>query len=366
MKNKKRFATMRDLGRFENSVSKKGSVMAKKLRQADIIPLAPGMDGVLSEDGEVMHLFQNDSASLDMESVLQALMSMSEEDLETSTSAVVEDVMSQLESAAIAKKIGAPSEKAMEFFEKALDAEDILQHMVFIGKALEVDPWYTDAWLYQLECVPLENEDSIEALRHLKTIAERRLGKKAFKECAGHFWGFMETRPYMRVCAALAEALIYEGYFDEAIAELERVLELNPGDNQGVRYWLLPTYLRVGKLEEAAHLEAKYPGECEWSVSFAWSRILRCWLQQDVAGAEDALQAARKQNPHMEPYLVGKKELPDMLPDSYTLGSKEEALAFAEYLVPAWQHHPEAVEWLLAHSKTKPRSGKTGAAKKKK
>ena len=34
------------------------------------------------------------------------------------------------------------------------------------------------------------------------------LGPRGFKQYAGHFWGFLETRPYMRARAGLAGTLL--------------------------------------------------------------------------------------------------------------------------------------------------------------
>ena len=40
---------------------------------------------------------------------------------------------------------------------------------------------------------------------------EQALGPEGFEEYAGRFWGFLETRPYMRARAGLAAALLKLG-----------------------------------------------------------------------------------------------------------------------------------------------------------
>jgi hypothetical protein len=82
--------------------------------------------------------------------------------------------------------------------------------------------------------------------------------------------------------------------------------------------------------------------------------VLERRLSRDDAGAEKALAGARKQNPHMEIYLKGHRKPPKNLPDSYSPGSKEEALCFVEPLLMAWQRHPEAMGWLVMHKPGKP------------
>jgi hypothetical protein len=89
-----------------------------------------------------------------------------------------------------------------------------------------------------------------------------------------------------------------------------------------------------------------YPGNCELSTTFAWGRVLERYLASDLAGAGVALFVARQQNPHTQSFINGRKRLPRQIPATYTLGSKEEAVCFAEGLRQAWRPHPEALLWL--------------------
>ena len=188
----------------------------------------------------------------------------------------------------------------------------------------------------------------IEFLQKLVELAKTRLGPKAFKELAGAFWGFHETRPYMRARQQLAEHLRVVGRLEESIAEYEGMLELNPGDNQGVRYSLLPCLLILRRLEAARKLFEKYPEEAEFNALFAWGRVLERFLSDDLSGAETALAAARKQNPQMQAYVKGHRQPPKTLPEAYAPGSKEEAICFADLLRGAWEKYPAALKWLEA------------------
>jgi tetratricopeptide (TPR) repeat protein len=73
---------------------------------------------------------------------------------------------------------------------------------------------------------------------------ELALGPEGFKEYDGHFWGFLETRPYMRARHGLALALLKLGEEEEAMKHFRAMLKLNPGDNQGIRYLLLGCLLK--------------------------------------------------------------------------------------------------------------------------
>jgi tetratricopeptide (TPR) repeat protein len=214
-----------------------------------------------------------------------------------------------------------------------------------MARALKLNPGNVDALLYMMDAARLSSEEEIEALQNIVAIGQEQLGAKEFKELEGHFWVVIETRPYMRARQKLSECLREAGRFDEAIVQYEEMLVLNPNDNQGVRYLLLPLYLTVGRLEPAQELITKYQ-ESNFNVVFAWCQVLERVLMGDRPAAKKALGIARKQNPNMEVYIKGHRDLPRQLPDAYSPGSKEEALCFAEVLRAAWKKHPEALEWL--------------------
>ena len=241
--------------------------------------------------------------------------------------------------------------RAQELVYDAMEASTSERRLLLVRQALELDPENVDALRMLEETSDLRGEERIEALRGTVAAGAKRLGKKAFNELVPHFWGFDETRPYMRARQALAAALHEAGRLDEAVQEWAAMLDLNQNDNQGVRYELLPTLLASGRLDEARALMERFKDDCEWSVVFAWSRVLERQLSGDDAAAMKALAVARKQNAHMEAYLKSQRKLPKTLPESYSPGSKEEALCYADVLMGAWKAHLPAVEWLLGQSK---------------
>ncbi len=236
--------------------------------------------------------------------------------------------------------------EAQQLFYDAMEAETDEQERKLIEKALKLDPTNVDALLtYARNCL-FTDEEYIEVARKIVAVGEKNLGPAGFKEYAGHFWGFLETRPYMRAREELAEALRVAGRLEEAVAEWDAMLELNPNDNQGVRYHLLPGYLALGRLEEVRRLMEKYEGDCEYNTVFAWGKVLERFLSGDLPAAVKALAVARKQNPHTQGFIKGHSRLPKYLPESYAMGSKEEAVCYAKVLGMAWNKHPAALQWL--------------------
>jgi tetratricopeptide (TPR) repeat protein len=177
---------------------------------------------------------------------------------------------------------------------------------------------------------------------------ERALGKEYLKENVGHFWGLLETRPYMRAREGLANALWRLNRKDEALAEYRELLRLNPNDNQGVRYLALDLLLQMERYGEAEALLAQYPDE--WSAVWKYTQALLAYRAGGAAAhANKALDEALEQNPHVPPYLTGEKRVPNRRPDYMGMGDEREAIWYAGEHLNYWRRVPGAVEWLKAH-----------------
>lgn len=235
-------------------------------------------------------------------------------------------------------------EIARDLAYQAMDEDDPLEIERLARRALKHDPDCVDALRMLAFVTASSAEDRISQLRRAVAMAERLLGPEFFEQNRNHFWGMLETRPYMRARYDLACALLREGEEEEAAGHLEELLDLNPGDNIGARYDLLPRYLEFGRLEKARKLQEDYPDD--YSAVFRWCAVLERYLSGDLAGAEEALEEARKMNPYVEAYLTGGKPPPRYPPDQYSPGKPSEAAAHARELRRAWLAHREAVSWL--------------------
>jgi tetratricopeptide (TPR) repeat protein len=243
-----------------------------------------------------------------------------------------------------------PKEKAQDLAYRALEAENPVEAVALAGQALELDPDCVDALAALALYTAKSREQYISNMQKAVEVGERSLGKDFFEENRGHFWGLLETRPYMRARYDLASALHQIGRVSEAVGHFEGLLELNPNDNQGVRYTLLGCYLLLGNLEGARRLLKE--NEEESSATLCWGRVLERYLSTDLEGASSALTEARKENPHVEPYLTGKKKPPRLLPEYYSRGDEDEAIYCMTNLGAAWERHPDAAKWLQTVRKT--------------
>ena len=238
-----------------------------------------------------------------------------------------------------------PKWLAQQLAYDALETEDPIEALRLVHEAHELDPHCTDANRLMVGLLPTSLENRLKLMREVVEDAERDLGEAFFEENAGHFWGLTETRPYMRAKQHLGELLVQAGQLPEAIAVFERMLHLNPGDNQGMRYPLLGLYLAENRPADAARLLAEY-GEEDVTASAAWGRVLERWLSGKPDEAEAALAHARKVNPLAERYLSGSRKLPAQMPEYYQTGSEAEAQICARELAPACERQPAFRQWL--------------------
>ena len=174
---------------------------------------------------------------------------------------------------------------------------------------------------------------------------ERALGADAFDEYVGHFWGVLETRPYMRAREGLAACLWQQGQRQEAIEHYQEMLRLNPGDNQGIRYILLPCLLAEEMETETELLLAAYPDDA--MAMWLYTRALFLFHKEGASQqATSQLREALEYNPHVPNYLLGRKHLPRQLPPYIGFGDESEAVSYAAEVRHLWQQEPGAIDWL--------------------
>ncbi len=235
--------------------------------------------------------------------------------------------------------------QAQDLAYEAMETRDPTKSAKLCTKALALDPNCVDAFMHMAQLSCDTRDELIKHIRMAVEVGERGLGGPAFiKENRGYFWGLLETRPYMRARAFLAQLLVEDEQTAEAIAEYEELLKLNPSDNQGLRYPLLGLYLERNDLDGARRLFKEY--EDEGSAVFAWALVLERFLADDEDGAAAALKEARSVNEHVEKYLTGRKRMPKQLPGYYGIGDENEAIICVDALGAAWKCHRAAAKWL--------------------
>jgi len=236
-----------------------------------------------------------------------------------------------------------PVEQAQEMMYEAFEASG-KRRMKLAKQALTISDDCVDAYVLLAE----ESAKTLQEARDLYSAGvqagERVLGEELFAEAVGHFWGIVETRPYMRVRAGLANCLWLLGERSEAIDHHQELLRLNPNDNQGIRHQLLTEYMEEGMDKETEYLLSEYDDDT--SATWLYNRALFLFKKGDGKKARIQLLEALQYNPHVPGYLLKRKRLPKNLPPYVGFGDKNEAVYYATEAGFLWSQQAGALDWL--------------------
>jgi len=254
-------------------------------------------------------------------------------------------------------------QQAQEIMYAAWDEQNPAKRINLAHQAIAVSPNCADAYVLLAE----EEADTLgHALEYYQKgvkAGENALGKEFFDENVGYFWGILETRPYMRARAGLANSLWDMGKKEEALTHYREMLRLNPNDNQGIRYSLLNLLMELNRREETDALLDEYDGE--WSSEWRYTLTLRAFQKGgDSPAARQVLKEALEQNPYVPDYLTGAKRIPNRLPEMVSLGRESEAASYSSTHLNFWRKTAGAVDWLKGQ--TQPSAQKATEKPKKK
>ena len=249
--------------------------------------------------------------------------------------------------AALAGRSPQPAiDRAQDVIYQAWDAPSSRARLKLARKALAISPLCADAYTLLAEEATTAAEARELYARGVDAGA-LVLGPASFKDDAGHFWGILETRPYMRARLGLALTLQTLGEDEAAIEHFRAMLRLNPNDNQGMRYLLLITLLRRDDMPALKALLEDYD---EGSTYWLYTQALIAYREDRARTAATVrlLKEARSVNPHVPGILAGSEPPEPALGDYITLGGADEASEYVRECGEAWRRTPGAVAWLAS------------------
>ena len=213
-----------------------------------------------------------------------------------------------------------------------------------IKQALELDPDNADAYNY-LASLETDVDKALAVYRQAVEAGERSLGEKFMKKNKGHFWGLIETRPYMRAKAGVADCLYAKNRMNAAVEVYREMIELNPNDNQGVRYLLSTILLGKKDLSDYESFIKKYEGED--SAVWLYNNALYHFKKMGKSAKSDTeLMKAYKFNPYVMEFMLGLKELPKEMPQFIGRGDENEAAAYIVDAIHTWGKTNGALDWM--------------------
>lgn len=237
-----------------------------------------------------------------------------------------------------------PRERALELVEEARLATTEAEFKKLIEKALQEDPLCIDAHALRAEIEPTPAK-RIRALERTVELATKQLGLEAFDEMKGHFWGFIETRPYMRARFELVRQLAEARRRSDAIEQSYELLALNPMDNQGIRYFLAVLLVNDNRFTEMKELYRQYPDDIY--AAWLYTRAIAAYRQLgNTSTSRKYRRTAWEANVFIPRLLSGEDSVPPF-GGSYSLGSIEEAAYALQEMMPLFALEDGLVDWLL-------------------
>jgi tetratricopeptide (TPR) repeat protein len=242
-----------------------------------------------------------------------------------------------------------PLDEAQSIIYEAWNSEGP-QRVRLARRALETCADCADAYVILAEDDAKDRKQALDLFSKGVEAGERSLDPSMFEGAVGHFWGIMETRPYMRARLGMAECLWDLGRKEEAVGHLRELLRLNPSDNQGVRYILVQCLLETGADDELGDLLGRLRADV--SPQIRYSHALWMFRHEGPGRKADALVAeAVKANPHVPDYLLKRRKPPKEAPPAAEAGGEEEAAAYAMGAAESWRNTLGALDWLAEHTR---------------
>jgi len=167
-----------------------------------------------------------------------------------------------------------------------------------------------------------------------------------FKENKGRFWLMIESRPYMTAKLGFAHCLEDLEWNDEAIKEYNEIIELNPGDNQGVRYALASLLLFTRKYKKFSELNNKYTDEESTFWLFNYALYLFA-TEGPTEKADEALFRANQANHYVIDFMTQRKKMIQNPQGHYSPGDQNEAAYYLMDNFRAWVNVENTLDWLI-------------------
>ncbi|MDR0912929.1 MAG: hypothetical protein LBM96_10055 [Methanobrevibacter sp.] len=232
------------------------------------------------------------------------------------------------------EKYGKAPEEVSELINQAQKEKNPKKRIELAKKAIKLDKYAIDAY----NILANETSNNEDRLNYLKTAIDmfyENNDTQYLKEISGHFYEIKKTKPFMQAMQAYGDTLELMERDEEAMETFELMLELNPKDDQGIRYALINSFLQFNKLDKVIALIEKF--ENEKSTQFLFSKLL--WAiksKKDEKTIEKYYKNAINENKNVVPILLRKKGFPELLPQYYSPGDENEAAIYIVESIKNW------------------------------
>lgn len=157
-------------------------------------------------------------------------------------------------------------------------------------------------------------------------------------------WGIMENRPFLRALFQLVNVYADNGRFELACAEGEKLLQVCPNDNLGIRERMIDFYILTEQYQKIIQLCDRYPEDMLANTTFG--KVLAYCYQDKLDKAEKAWDIAQKNLPNIAHEILKKRHTrPRGLHSAnqgIEIGGKEQAYFYWEEMGVWWEDNATA------------------------
>ena len=198
-----------------------------------------------------------------------------------------------------------------------LDYDDHRAEDVF-KKLIEKHPFYIDAYVHLSNAFRNQKKtfESLLTAEKAYTISRECLPKEFNSKKHKIIWSWLENRPFLRAYLNYALENIEHKNHEIAISVLKDILNFNENDNQGARYTLLETYLKLKNFDEAKKIIKKYKDD--FSIEFKFGEVALAVLDGNTKKADILLKEAIQTNKFFIDEIKKEKHIkpaPHRIPD---------------------------------------------------
>lgn len=155
-------------------------------------------------------------------------------------------------------------------------------------------------------------------------------------------WGIMENRPFLRALFQLANVYADNGSFERACEQGEKLLQVCPNDNLGMRERQIDLYMLTEQYHKISQLCDKYPEDMLANTTFG-KALAYCYLGK-MDKAEQAWEVGKAVLPEVAHEILKKRHSRPRGMNSYgmEIGGKEQAYIYWEEMGGWWENNDTA------------------------
>ena len=156
-------------------------------------------------------------------------------------------------------------------------------------------------------------------------------------------WGIMENRPFLRALFQLANVYADNGNFEQACLKGEKLLQVCPNDNLGIRERMIDFYMLTEQYQKIIQLCDSYAEDMLANIAFG--KVLAYCYQDKLDKAEKEWHIAKDNLPEVAHEILKKRHpRPRGIDNSYgiEIGGKDQAYFYWQDMGEWWEGNATA------------------------